>query len=251
MHAVSVPGAPASVAVADRSDLVATGRRPDTRGLHLDSVGVTVGELGAVIVDDRQRSTNPRIWAAGDVTGGPQFVYVAAAQGTVVADNALAGADRALDYTAVPRVTFTSPAIAAVGMTEAAAARAGWHCRSRVLEMSNVPRALVDRDTRGLVKIVADAESGRILRVHAVADGAGDLITAATYAMTARLTVDQLAHTWAPSDWSLRMGRPELQVLISHHPCPAPAAQCLRCRTRPRRAASARPSPVAAAVCPR
>ena len=178
--------------------LVATGRRPNTAGLGLASVGVTGDARGAVVVDDRQRSSNPRIWAAGDVAGDPQFVYVAAAQGTLVADNAFAHADRALDYTTVPRVTFTSPAIASVGLTDTQAAQDGLRCQCRVLDLANVPRALVNRDTRGLVKIIAEQGTGRILGVHALTDNAGDLITAAGYAMTAGLTVQQLAHTWAP-----------------------------------------------------
>ncbi|MDV8128870.1 mercury(II) reductase [Rhodococcus qingshengii] len=178
--------------------LIATGRRPNTAGLGLESVGVTVDADGAVVIDDHQASSNPRIWAAGDVTGDPQFVYVAAAQGTLVADNALTGADRTLDYTTVPRVTFTSPAIASVGLTDAQAAQAGLACQCRVLDLAYVPRALVNRDTRGLVKIIAEQGTGRILGVHALTDNAGDLITAAGYAMTAGLTVHQLAHTWAP-----------------------------------------------------
>ncbi|MFD4190511.1 mercury(II) reductase [Amycolatopsis thermoflava] len=178
--------------------LVATGRRPVTTGLGLDAVGVKTGTRGEVVVDDYLRTTNERVWAAGDVTGAAQFVYVAAAQGTLVADNALGGAQRTLDYTALPRVTFTSPAIAAVGMTDTQAVEAGLRCDCRTLPLSYVPRALANRDTRGLVKIVAEAGTGRLLGVHAVADGAGDLITAATYAITAGLTVDQLAHTWAP-----------------------------------------------------
>ncbi|EGX61109.1 MULTISPECIES: mercury(II) reductase [Streptomyces] len=178
--------------------LIATGRRPVTAGLNLDTVGVKTGTRGEVVVDDHQHTTNERIWAAGDVAGGPQFVYVAAAQGTLAADNALAGAGRTLDYTALPRVTFTSPAIAAVGMTDAQVAEAGLRCDCRTLPLQHVPRALANRDTRGLVKLVADADTGRVLGVHVIADGAGDLITAATYAITAGMTVDQLAHTWAP-----------------------------------------------------
>ncbi len=116
----------------------------------------------------------------------------------LVADNALDGAERTLDYTALPRVTFTSPAIAAVGMTDAQVVGAGIRCDCRTLPLEYAPRALVNRDTRGLVKIVAEAGSGRLLGVHVVADGAGDVITAATYAITAGLTVEQLAHTWAP-----------------------------------------------------
>ncbi|MDJ0382146.1 mercury(II) reductase [Streptomyces sp. G-G2] len=178
--------------------LMATGRRPVTAGLNLERVGVKTGALGEVVVDERSRTTHPRIWAAGDVTGQAQLVYVAAAQGALVADAAFDGSRRSLDYTSLPRVTFTSPALASVGMTDAQAAQAGIDCDCRTLPLAHVPRALVNRDTRGLVKIVAEAVTGRVLGVHAVAEGAGDVITAATYAISAGMTVDQLAHTWAP-----------------------------------------------------
>jgi mercuric reductase len=178
--------------------LIATGRRPVTAALGLEQVGVKTGARGEVIVDEHLRTTAERIWAAGDVTGHPQFVYVAAAHGTLVADNALEAADRVLDYTALPRVTFTSPAIASVGMTDAQAAEQDIFCDCRTLPLQYVTRALANRDTRGLVKLVTDQATGRLLGVHVIADGAGELITAATYAITAGLTVDQLAHTWAP-----------------------------------------------------
>ncbi|MFG2683070.1 mercury(II) reductase [Streptomyces sp. NPDC048392] len=178
--------------------LIATGRRPVTTGLNLDAVGVKTGPRGEIIVDEYLRTTAERIWAAGDVTGHPQFVYVAAAHGTLVADNALDEAERTLDYTALPRVTFTSPAIASVGMTDNQVAEAGIPCDCRTLDLAYVPRALANRDTRGLVKLVTDARTGRLLGAHVLADGAGDIITAATYAITAQMTVDQLAHTWAP-----------------------------------------------------
>ncbi|MEW2634325.1 mercury(II) reductase [Streptomyces sp. NPDC048389] len=178
--------------------LMATGRRPVTAGLGLERVGVKTGALGEVVVDEQSRTTHPRIWAAGDVTGQAQFVYVAAAQGALAADAAFDGSRRSLDYTSLPRVTFTSPALASVGMTDAQAAEAGIDCDCRTLPLAHVPRALVNRDTRGLVKIVTEAATGRVLGVHAVAEGAGDVITAATYAISAGMTVDQLAHTWAP-----------------------------------------------------
>ncbi|KOV63018.1 mercuric reductase [Streptomyces sp. AS58] len=178
--------------------LIATGRRPVTDGLGLERVGVKTGERGEVVVDEHLRTGNPRIWAAGDVTGHPDFVYVAAAHGTLVADNALDGAERTLDYTALPKVTFTSPAIASVGMTDAQLAEAGIACQCRTLPLEYVPRALANRDTRGLVKLIAERGTGKLLGAHVLADGAGDIITAATYAITAGLTVDQLAHTWHP-----------------------------------------------------
>jgi mercuric reductase len=178
--------------------LVAAGRRPVTAGLNLDAVGVQTGGRGEVTTDQFQRTANPRIWAAGDVTGGPQYVYVAAAQGSAAAANALAGAGRTVDYTALPRVTFTSPAIASAGLTEAELLTRGVPCDCRVVPLETVPRAAVARDTRGVVKLVAEAGTGRVRGAHVVADGAGEVITAAVYAIRAQMTIADLASTWAP-----------------------------------------------------
>ena len=180
------------------SILMATGRRANTAGLGLDVVGVEVGPTGAVVVDDQLRSADPRIWAAGDVTGAPQFVYVAGSHGTMVVENAFEEAGRRVDYSHLPRVTFTTPNIAAVGLTDAEVGPAGLSCTCRVLPLAYVPRAIVNRDTRGVVKIVAESGTGRVVGVHMIGANAGDTILAATYALEANMTVDQLAHTWAP-----------------------------------------------------
>ena len=178
--------------------LIATGRRPNTSGLGLEGVGVATGAKGEVIVDQYLRSTNSRIWAAGDVTGMVQFVYLAGLQGNTVIENAFYNAERTIDYSAMPRVTFTSPAIASVGLTDQQAQDAGFDCDCRVLPLSQVPRAIVERDTRGLVKIVADAKSDRILGIHVLAEGAGEVILAGIYALEAGFTVQKLANTWSP-----------------------------------------------------
>lgn len=178
--------------------LVATGRRPSVAGLNLEHVGVKVGNRGQIIVDQFLRTDNERIWAAGDVTGGAQFVYVAAAQGKLAADNSLFGAKRTLDYTTVPRVIFTSPAIASVGMTDAQVIEAGLKCDCRTLPLEYVPRALVNRETRGLIKLVAEASTGKLLGAHIIAENAGDVITAAVYAINAGMTVEQIANVWTP-----------------------------------------------------
>lgn len=178
--------------------LVATGRRPATADMNLDAVGVKTGSRGEVMVDEHLRTGNPRIWAAGDVTGHPQFVYVAAAHGTLVADNAFDDARRTLDYRHLPRVTFTSPAIASAGLTDAEAVAAGLDCECRVLPLEHVPRALVNRDTRGVIKLVAERGSRRLLGAHVIADGAGEVIATAVYALANRMTVAQLADTWLP-----------------------------------------------------
>jgi mercuric reductase len=178
--------------------LVAAGRRPVSAGLGLSAVGVRTGSRGEIVTDARQRTGNPRIWAAGDATGGPPYVYTAAAQGSAAAANALFHSEREVDYTALPRVTFTSPAIASAGLTEAELIQSGVACDCRVLPLWAVPRAIVNRDTRGVVKLVVEAATGRIRGVHAVADGAGEMITAGVYAIRAGMTVSDLAATWAP-----------------------------------------------------
>lgn len=179
--------------------LVATGRAATTDGLDLAAAGVEVDERGFISVDDHQRTSNPRIWAAGDVSGAPQFVYVAAATGKVAALNALGTQPAArVEYTGLPAVVFTRPQLASAGWSEAQARAHGLAYDTRVLDLSEIPRALVNRDTRGAVKIVADAVTGTVVGVHALAEGAGEIMLAATYAITAGMTVDDLADTWAP-----------------------------------------------------
>ena len=182
--------------------LVATGRRARTDGLDLEAGEVKTDARGFIAIDEHQRTSNPRVFAAGDVSGAPQYVYVAAAGGRVAALNALAAspaeAQAKIDYTGLPAVIFTKPQLASAGLTEAEAIAQGYACECRVLGFDDVPRALVNRDTRGALKLVADAKTGRVLGVHAAADGAGEIMLAATYAIKAGMTVDQLADTWAP-----------------------------------------------------
>lgn len=178
--------------------LVATGRQPVTAGLNLAAVGVQTGTGGEVVVDARLATSNPRVWAAGDVTGHPQFVYVAASHGSLVAENAFTGADREVDYRHLPRVTFTSPALASVGMTEKQVIAAGIRCQCRVLPLDYVPRAIVNRDLRGVIKVVQNADTGQILGITAVAADAGDLAAAGVYILGAAMTTDQVAHMWSP-----------------------------------------------------
>lgn len=178
--------------------LVATGRRPNPGGLGLDRAGIELTERGAIKVGDDLRTTNPRVWAAGDVTAHAQFVYVAAYEGKIAAQNALEGAGRKVEFHSLPRVIFTSPVFAAAGLTDAQAIARGIECECRVLPMSAVPRALVNRDTRGFVKIVAEAATGKIVGVSMVAEGAGDVIQSAVLAIQFGLTTAQVAATWAP-----------------------------------------------------
>jgi mercuric reductase len=178
--------------------LVATGRRPNTEGLGLAAAGVGLDERGAVVVDEELRTSNPRIFGAGDVTGAPQFVYVAAYEGALAVDNALLGARRTVDFTGLPRVIFTTPQVAGAGLTEAEARVAGIAVETTVLPLAAVPRALVNRDTRGLVKLVAEASTGRLIGASVVADGAGDVIQAAVLAIRHGIPTSELASSFHP-----------------------------------------------------
>ncbi len=123
---------------------------------------------------------------------------MAAKHGALAVENAFDGAGRRIDYSALPRITFTSPMLASAGLTEEQALEQGVDCECRVLDLENVPRAIVSRNTRGVVKLVAERGSGRVLGVHLLADGAGDAILAGVYAIEARRTVADLADGWDP-----------------------------------------------------
>ncbi|HFQ7596571.1 TPA: mercury(II) reductase [Klebsiella pneumoniae] len=177
--------------------LVATGRAPNTRSLALDAAGVTVNAQGAIVIDQGMRTSNPNIYAAGDCTDQPQFVYVAAAAGTRAAIN-MTGGDAALNLTAMPAVVFTDPQVATVGYSEAEAHHDGIETDSRTLTLDNVPRALANFDTRGFIKLVIEEGSGRLIGVQAVAPEAGELIQTAVLAIRNRMTVQELADQLFP-----------------------------------------------------
>ncbi|MEX2252377.1 MAG: mercury(II) reductase [Acidimicrobiia bacterium] len=178
--------------------LVATGRRARTSALGLDATGVDTDHRGHVVVDERMATSNPVVFAAGDVTTLPQFVYVAALSGAVAAEHALRGTGRRIDLATMPRVTFTSPPIAAVGLTETEAKEAGHRVITSLLPLEVVPRALVDHASSGLIKLVAAETDGRLLGAHILADGAGDVIQAAIMALKYRATIDEIAATFHP-----------------------------------------------------
>ncbi|TAN24964.1 MAG: mercury(II) reductase [Actinomycetota bacterium] len=178
--------------------LVATGRRPNTSDLGLELAGVETDARGAVIVDDRLRTANEKVYAAGDVAGAPQFVYVSAYQGALAVDNALLGADRIVDFTALPRVIFSSPQVASAGITQAQAVAAGYDIVTSVLPLDAIPRALVNHDTNGLFKLVAESGSGKLLGASIMAESAGEVIQSAVLAIKYGIPVSELASTFHP-----------------------------------------------------
>jgi mercuric reductase len=192
----SASGQPFEIAVDEI--LVATGRTPNSEGLGLEELGVDVDASGAVVVDAEQRTTVPSIYAAGDVTSQPRFVYVAAAGGAAAVENALGSGGERLDFSALPQIVFTSPALAQAGLTEAEARERGFELETTVLPLDAIPRALVSGDTRGLIKLVAEAGSRRLIGASILAAGAPDVIQSAVLAIDRAMTVDELSRTWAP-----------------------------------------------------
>lgn len=178
--------------------LVATGRRANTAGLGLEDAGVELGRKGEIKINAYAQTTNPNVYAAGDCADLPMFVYVAAHSATLAAENALTGNRRRLDLNALPRVTFTDPQVAAAGLTEQQAREQGYDVKISLLPLEHVPRALAARDTRGLIKLVADARTDHLLGAHVLAAEAGEVIQTAVLALKGAYTTHDLATTIFP-----------------------------------------------------
>ncbi|MEO5336800.1 MAG: FAD-dependent oxidoreductase [Magnetospirillum sp. WYHS-4] len=175
--------------------LVAAGRKPNVEGMNLDLAGVRHGPQG-IHVDRRMRTTNPEIYAIGDVTGGPAFTHAAAHQAGVVLKNILFKLPVRANLRAMPRCTYTDPELAWVGLSEEEAKAKG---PIRVLRwpFSENDRARTDGECDGLVKIVATPK-GKILGAGIVGPLAGELIQPWVLAVAQRLKVGAMAETIAP-----------------------------------------------------
>ena len=178
--------------------LVSTGRAPNIECLELSEHGVAVSPKGGIVVDHWLRTTKTGVYAAGDVIGRDQFVYMAAYGAKLAAKNALNGDSLRYDNSAMPAIVFIDPQVASVGLAEAAARAAGHAVRVSTIGLDQVPRAIAARDTRGLIKLVADAETGRLLGAHVLAPEGADSIQTATLAIRQGLTVEDLADTIFP-----------------------------------------------------
>ena len=174
--------------------LVATGRWLDGAALGLDAVGIDWTPRG-IKVDSTLRTSAPWAWAAGDVVGQGLFTHVASEMGQVAARNALRSRSgssdsfEAVDLTVVPRVTFTDPEVASVGLTEAQAREAGHDVRVGFASLADAEKAQIDGFRFGHVKVVADAASGLLLGCQVVAESAGDMIHEAAVMMAGRVPV--------------------------------------------------------------
>jgi len=178
--------------------MLATGRVPNTEGLNLANAGIEDDGRGGIKVDAKMRSSRDGIYAAGDVTGQDQFVYMAAYGAKLAAQNALNGDSLSYDNSAMPAVVFSDPQVASVGLTEAVAKAQGIDTVISVLHLEHVPRALAARDTRGLIKLVADKTTKKLLGAHIIAPEGADSIQTAVMAIKAGMTYDDLGATIFP-----------------------------------------------------
>ncbi|MFQ5922682.1 MAG: mercury(II) reductase [Anaerolineales bacterium] len=178
--------------------LMALGRKPNTDGMGLEQMGIELDDRGAIIVDEYLQSSNPKIYASGDVTQHPELVYVAAAGGSKAAQNALSDERAPLDLSVVPTVIFTEPQIASVGLTETEAKRQGYAIRATSLGLEHVARAKAERNTGGFIQLVADENTNRLLGAHVIAPSAGEVIQSATLAIKFGISIDDLTDTLFP-----------------------------------------------------
>lgn len=175
--------------------LVATGVRGNTQGLNLEGIGVEIEKDCHIKVNEYLQTNIPNIWAAGDVVCHICLETVAAKEGKIAVENAFKKAGKRIDFSALPFAVFTDPEVAGVGLTEKGYMDQYGTCYCRTVSLSQVPKALAVKDTRGLVKIVAHHETGRIMGVHILAPHASEMIHEATLAVKFGLTVDDLIDT--------------------------------------------------------
>ena len=169
--------------------LVATSRTPNTDGLGLTEGGVQLDGRGFVQVDERLRTRVPHIWAAGDVIGSQMATPVGAHDGNIAAGNALGAASRTVDHAVLPRTIFTDPQVAVVGLTDEEANARGFVCNCNTIPIHYVPRAGAVRDERGIIKMVLEEKSGKVLGVSMVGRDAGEVIHEAAMGMRFGATV--------------------------------------------------------------
>ena len=172
--------------------VMATGRMPNVDHLNLEAAGIELFANSSIKVDAQMRTTAKNIYAVGDVTGRDQFVYMAAYGAKIAAKNAMNGDTLFYDNSLMPKVVFSDPQVASVGYTEIQARAAGIHVKTSVLALEHVPRALAARDTRGLIKLVADASTKKIVGAHILAPEGADSIQTAVMAISAGMTYEEL-----------------------------------------------------------
>lgn len=179
--------------VADKV-LISIGRRPNSKGIGLEEIGITIDERGFIKTDSHLRTNIPNIYAVGDVNGGLQLAHVASDEGKIAAEN-IAGKDKTMDYRVIPWAVFTSPEIGTVGLNEEQARSKGINVCFGLFPFSNSGKAFITGETEGFIKVVTDKDSGEILGAQMVGPRCSDLVHEVAVAMKGEMVVDTLAET--------------------------------------------------------
>ncbi|MGI9011718.1 MAG: mercury(II) reductase [Nitrososphaeraceae archaeon] len=177
--------------------LIATGREPNTKNLSVENAGVSTRKKdNAIFVDLEMHTSSPNIWACGDVVGEPMLETIAAKEGAVAAENAINYTHKTIDFNSIPSAIFTSPQVASVGLTEKQTIEKYGFCSCKILEMNQVPKALIVNQIKGLIKMVVNPkENNKILGVHILSEMAADIIHEAIFAIKYNLTIDDIIDT--------------------------------------------------------
>lgn len=178
--------------------LVATGIKANTTRMVLENVGVETDDEGRIIVTNKQETNVPHIYAAGDCTNTPAFVYTAAKEGKVAILNAFQSSGDKVDYTGLPWVVFTDPQIAGAGMDEKEAGQAGISYETSVMPLTDVPRAQAALDTRGFIKLIRNKDNDKLIGARIIAPEGGELAMQTSLAIKAGMTVQELADAFHP-----------------------------------------------------
>ncbi|MFK3890322.1 dihydrolipoyl dehydrogenase [Sphingomonas sp. NPDC079357] len=173
--------------------LVSIGRRPNTDGLNLEAAGLSTNQRGQIEIDHDFRTKTDGVWAIGDVVPGPMLAHKAEDEGIAVAEN-IAGQHGIVNHAIIPSVVYTWPEIAGVGLTEEAARDQGEIKVGKFPMMAN-SRAKTNHEPDGLVKVIADAKTDRVLGVWCIASVAGTMIAQAAQAMEFGATSEDIAYT--------------------------------------------------------
>ncbi|MBW6480489.1 MAG: mercury(II) reductase [Bacteroidales bacterium] len=178
--------------------LVSTGTKPNTDRLGLQNIGLELDNNGHILVNDRMETNLPNIYAAGDVTNTPSYVYTAAFEGKVAVENAFAGNNSVVDYSSLPWVVFTDPQVAGAGLDEAEAEALKIPYEVSKMELKDVPRAIAANDTRGFIKLIRNTDTDKLIGARLVAPEGGELIQQLSMAIKYGITVKDLAESLYP-----------------------------------------------------
>ncbi|MCL4389422.1 mercury(II) reductase [Candidatus Marsarchaeota archaeon] len=178
-----------------QSILFATGRIPNTKSLNVENAKIKLGAKGEIIIDSEMKTNNPNVFAAGDVTGEPMLESLAAREGTYAAESALLGSHKKIDKSIVPRAIFTDPQFASVGITEREVIESFKACTCRLVRFTNVPKAIIMGDTRGMIKMVAHPETHIILGVQILSPMAAEIIHEAVMIVKNRYRIEDVIDT--------------------------------------------------------